>query len=690
MRRAALFAAMALAVASAGCHKSSSTAATPSITISPTDIDLEAGTSEQFGDTIMNESTSAVTWLVNGVAGGTITTGMITANGLYTAPTVPPNPTVVVITVEVTADTATIATASITITPVPVVTLTPSTAPATPGAPTAFSVSLFGLQNCESPAVTWEVGNIVGGNASVGTIVQTMAPVETCVAGGGTYTTTGTANYFPPQVPPPGGEVVVNVYLDADSTQSAGSTVTVNYGAASIVGSYAMSIAGQNMSGGYFARAGQLTFDGVGAITGVEDIHTAGGAASTAVPILSGAYTVGVDGRGTATITDSTGTTHYDLAIVSAAQIKLIEDDTFATAHGQADMQTPLPNGQSNLFGAYAFDFSGVVGAAEATSEVGRLAASGSAGSIGTCGLEDVNAGGTPTQVPNFSCVYSAIDAREHGTLTINGTQTFSFYVISAGQARFIETDASGDVVGDALEQSNGTPSASWLSSLTIFQVSGSDAKGQFATAGLFLADGAGGLPTSISGGLLDENNDGVVSTSVQYGGTYSVASTGRGTASFTPSGQTFVIYFVSPGQGFIQETDSSIVADGVVEAQRGGIFSTLNVTGSFALNWTGAAPSASRASILEQDSTGQLTVGKTASVATGTWDRDDAFTPQPGIALATGSYALAVNGRGTVTLTDANNVTYDLAAYVVNSNTIFLVGTDASLVFAGQVNRQF
>ncbi|MGB6545695.1 MAG: hypothetical protein WBE97_08735, partial [Candidatus Acidiferrales bacterium] len=174
MKRAALLAAIALAIASSGCHKAAAAAA-PTITISPTDIDLEAGTSEQFGDTITNESTSAVTWLVDGITGGDAATGIgtISTNGLYQAPTTPPNPAVVTITVEVTADTATFAVASVVITPTPVVTISPTTAtiaPTLPATTTPFTVSLFGLNTNPptNPAVTWEVNSIIGGNATFG------------------------------------------------------------------------------------------------------------------------------------------------------------------------------------------------------------------------------------------------------------------------------------------------------------------------------------------------------------------------------------------------------------------------------------------------------------------------------------------------------------------------------------------
>jgi hypothetical protein len=676
MRRAALLAAIALAIASTGCKHSSSTAAAPTITISPTDIDLEAGTTEQFGDTITGESTSTVTWLVssiNGtpVIGGNATIGTISTTGLYTAPTIQPNPAVIDVIVEFTANTALAAGASVVIEPIPVVTLTPATvtlAPSVPAKPYAFDLSLFGLQMGESSAVTWEVNNVPGGNATIGTI-------------------DAMGNYTPPQVPPPGGEVFVEVFLDADPTQSAGSTVTLTYAAASMQGSYAFYLAGQNSGGGFFARAGRFTPDGISAFSGTEDVHIAGSAATTSA--ISGTYTLGADGRGTATLTDSAGTTNYYLSVINANEVKLTEADNSATGHGEADLQTASSFNRASFSGGYAFDFFGASGGATPASEIGQFTATGNGAAIQN-GLEDTNAGGTPSGATAIAGSFGAIDpGTGRGTATINGTLTFSFYMISAGQVRFIETDASADLVGDALQQS-GTASAAYLSSLTIFSLTGRSATGKIAAAGLFVADGAGGTPTSIANGLLDENNNGTVTPSLQYTGTYSVAASGRGTASFTPNAQppmTFVIYFIQPGKGFIQETDSSIVADGIVVAQ-GGLqnnFSTASLTGSFALSWTGAAPPM----VAQQDATGQLTVGKTAAQVSGTWDRNDALVLQPGIAL-TGPYFLAVNGRGTVTLTDANNVAYDLSAYVVNSNTVYLVGMDPALVFAGQLTRQF
>lgn len=58
-----------------------------SVSVSPgTGTVLAAQASQQFSATVAGTSNSAVTWMVNGVAGGNTTVGTITAAGLYTAP----------------------------------------------------------------------------------------------------------------------------------------------------------------------------------------------------------------------------------------------------------------------------------------------------------------------------------------------------------------------------------------------------------------------------------------------------------------------------------------------------------------------------------------------------------------------------------------------------------------------------
>ena len=60
------------------------------VTISPTSVSIPVGGDRQFTATVSGSSNRAVTWAVNGVAGGNPTVGTISATGLYHAPAAPP------------------------------------------------------------------------------------------------------------------------------------------------------------------------------------------------------------------------------------------------------------------------------------------------------------------------------------------------------------------------------------------------------------------------------------------------------------------------------------------------------------------------------------------------------------------------------------------------------------------------
>src|SRR5271163_2803370 len=70
---------------------------TDTLTISPTTANVRAGSTQQFTPSI---TTKPLTWLVNGVAGGSATTGLVDANGNYTAPATLPSPNSVTIEAE--------------------------------------------------------------------------------------------------------------------------------------------------------------------------------------------------------------------------------------------------------------------------------------------------------------------------------------------------------------------------------------------------------------------------------------------------------------------------------------------------------------------------------------------------------------------------------------------------------------
>ena len=74
----------------------------PSVTVSPATANVQEGSQQQFTATVSNTNDNTITWQVNGVTGGNTSVGTISATGLYTAPSVIPNPASVTITAFIT------------------------------------------------------------------------------------------------------------------------------------------------------------------------------------------------------------------------------------------------------------------------------------------------------------------------------------------------------------------------------------------------------------------------------------------------------------------------------------------------------------------------------------------------------------------------------------------------------------
>src|SRR5947209_6005987 len=187
-----------------------STTPTPisvSVTISPILATVAAGGTQQFSAVVQNTSNTAVTWQVNGVTGGNATVGTISSSGLYTAPGVVPNPATVTVTAVSQADATKSAAAQVTITATTTVsvTISPTSATVAAGGTQQFSAV---VQNTSNTAVTWQVNEVTGGNATVGTISSS-----------GLYTAPGV-------VPNP-ATVTVTAVSQADATKSAAAQVTI-------------------------------------------------------------------------------------------------------------------------------------------------------------------------------------------------------------------------------------------------------------------------------------------------------------------------------------------------------------------------------------------------------------------------------------------------------------------------------
>jgi hypothetical protein len=138
-----------------------------SLTISPASASVEILAKQQFQASVFGSSDTRVLWNVNGNAGGNQSTGLIDANGLYTAPALVPNPAVVSIVAVSVADRTRNAAAAVNITSPVTVRVNPVNANVGVGGTQQFTAAVSGVSN---QAVNWSVNHKPGGDPSCGKI----------------------------------------------------------------------------------------------------------------------------------------------------------------------------------------------------------------------------------------------------------------------------------------------------------------------------------------------------------------------------------------------------------------------------------------------------------------------------------------------------------------------------------------
>jgi serine protease len=90
--------------------------ATPvAVTATPSSVSLKAGGAQAFSAAVTNTSNTAVTWQVNGIAGGNSTVGTISAAGMYTAPATVSSTLTATVTAVSDADTSRTGSAQVTV-----------------------------------------------------------------------------------------------------------------------------------------------------------------------------------------------------------------------------------------------------------------------------------------------------------------------------------------------------------------------------------------------------------------------------------------------------------------------------------------------------------------------------------------------------------------------------------------------
>ncbi len=193
-----------------GCSSNSSFNQDPPsviISVAPTSASVVVAKTQQFAATVTGTTNMAVTWQVNGVAGGDATHGTISTSGLYTAPSSVPSPATVTVTAIAQADSTKSASAAVTVTAAQAVaiSISPTSASVVTAKTQQFTPTVTGTTNM---AVSWQVNGVAGGDSTHGTISTS-----------GLYTA-------PSAVPSPAG-VTVTAISQADSTKSASASVTI-------------------------------------------------------------------------------------------------------------------------------------------------------------------------------------------------------------------------------------------------------------------------------------------------------------------------------------------------------------------------------------------------------------------------------------------------------------------------------
>src|SRR6202034_1868575 len=182
------------------------------VTIQPAAASLFLGQTQKFQAAVTGDANTNVTWEVNAVAGGSSSTGTISAAGLFTAPTILPPGASVTVTAVSQVNSKDSASVTVTLKDNLSISIAPTSATVSVLASQPFTATVTAGSGGPSTAVTWTVNGIAGGNATVGTIVASISTA---------------AVYTAPAATPTPSTVTVTATSVADTTKSASAIVTI-------------------------------------------------------------------------------------------------------------------------------------------------------------------------------------------------------------------------------------------------------------------------------------------------------------------------------------------------------------------------------------------------------------------------------------------------------------------------------
>jgi hypothetical protein len=261
--------------------------------------------------------------------------------------------------------------------------------------------------------------------------------------------------------------------------------------------------------------------------------------------------------------------------------------------------------------------------------------------------------------------------------------------MMANGNAQFIEFDAAGG----AGTIGSGTMEKADTTAFSTARITGDYALGaagfdngsnRAAIEGRFTSNGTGTLSNAAG----DLNGYGTDYPMIFTAATYAVSNTatGRGTMHLaftfggTPDSLNFVFYVVNSGKLFVMESDVVTTAtpllNGVVVQQHtpGGGFTNASLNGNMVIYLTGHS-ACGTVSGIPKAVAGLLTTNGSGALSL-TYDENFCSAPNS-VTGAAGTYSVANNGRAAITIGG-----YNLVAYLVNTNQIFLFVSDVNVLF--------
>ncbi len=668
------------------------------VTISPTSAIVAPNGRQQFTATVTGTSNTGVLWSVYGLGCSGQSCGFVSNSGLYTAPSVAPNPPTVTVQATSIADQTKFATATVTINAGVTITISPPNAQVAVSQQQQFTANVSGTG---SHTVIWSLSGAGCAGLSCGTISFT-----------GLYTAPANA-----PTPP---TVAVTATLLSDPNVAASATVTITSGS-----SVSVAVSPSQATVGTGAQQ-QFTASVTGtqntAVTwSISGIGCAGNTCGSVDP--TGLYTAPINPPNppffnvvARSVADPSKSASAFVTVV--AQVNVTISPTSASVPPGTQKQfTATVTGSLNTAVTWSVSGPGCSGAGcgtvtsaglytapvaspipatvyvTATSQADPSKAASATVTVSTPIVVTVNppsanvtsgatqqftatVTGSSNQAVTWSLQGAGCIGSACGTLDQAGFYTAPINIPNPPTVTVIAT-AQADGVSFGTATVTLTPTAnSRLHGQYAFLLKGYDPTGfPYHIAGSFTADGNGNITTGIEDiGSVPFPNLGVPI----FPGTYNVGGDSRGTMQIDTSLGSYTYAFAVSGDGKsgnIISTDSSgIRVSGIFKQQDPAAFNTGALAGGFALSFSGQDLFNGRLGGLAL-----LYPSGSGFVAGNSMDVNDSGIPYGTFVGFPGSYYVDSTGRGTMFLGLQSSGFHDMnfALYVVNSKEFFLVSSD-------------